>query len=68
MELQCPSPMAAKKRRANKPTSTLRRETPGVRLNVYVPDELERRLRIRCAEERRSMSDAVTHAIEKWLG
>jgi len=60
--------MAAKKRRAKKPTSTLRREAAGVRLNVYVPGELERRLRIRCAEERRSMSDAVTQALDKWLG
>lgn len=42
------------------------RRARGERLVVYVPEELATRLRVRCAEERRSLSEAVTEALEAW--
>jgi hypothetical protein len=39
------------------------------RLTVYLPMELERRLALRCAEQgRRPLSDAISEALETWLG
>ena len=34
---------------------------------VYLPPKLAENLRIFCAKKRRSLSDAVTEAIGKWL-
>jgi predicted transcriptional regulator len=42
---------------------TMRRGSRGERLAVYIPEELATNLRILCAKERRSLSDAVTEAI-----
>lgn len=39
----------------------------GARVNVYVPRDVEEKLRERAFRERRSVSDAVTEAIELWL-
>jgi len=47
--------------------SRLRRAIGGARLAVYLPAELEQRLRVHCAMERRSISDAVTVAVTRWL-
>ena len=47
--------------------SRLRRETLGERLAIYVPPELAEQLRVRCARERRSISDAVTEAVTMWM-
>ena len=43
-----------------------RKEAPGERLTVYVPAELAEVLRVACAKERRSLSDAVTEALGVW--
>jgi hypothetical protein len=47
--------------------SRLRRPERGERLSAYVPPELAEALRVRCARERRSVSDAVTAALSAWL-
>ena len=52
---------------AGKPASKLRRDEPGERLVLNVPPELARRLRIACAEDRQSLSNAAAEAIEAWL-
>lgn len=47
--------------------SRMRRPTLGERMAIYLPPELAEELRIRCAKERRSLSDAITHAVEEWV-
>jgi hypothetical protein len=48
--------------------SKLRRtEGGGKRVSGYVPPEIEEAVRVRCAKERRSMSDALTEALSLWL-
>lgn len=51
---------------AAKSESKLRRAELGERVAVYLPPKLAEELRIRCAKERRSLSDAVTDAVELW--
>lgn len=55
-----PAPTAAK-------PSRLRRLERGERVSVYIPPEMAEALRVRCARERRSVSDAVTEALTAWL-
>lgn len=52
---------------AAKAPSKLRRDEPGERLVLNVAPELARRLRLQCADERRSLSNAATEALEAWL-
>lgn len=48
--------------------SAMRRKAPvAERLNTYVLKGLAGKLRVRCAVERRSLSDAVSEAIADWL-
>lgn len=48
--------------------SRLRREkAAGERLTVHVPSDLARELRVMCAGERRSISDATTEALRDWM-
>jgi hypothetical protein len=47
--------------------SRLRREIAGERLAIYLPPNVAEELRVRCARERRSISDAVTEAVSAWL-
>lgn len=47
--------------------SRLRREGGGERVAIYLPPELAEELRVRCARERRSISDAVTEAVASWM-
>jgi hypothetical protein len=47
--------------------SRMRREVAGERLAIYLPPEVAEDLRVRCARERRSMSDAITEAVAGWL-
>ena len=47
--------------------SRLRRVERGERVAVYLPAEIAEALRVRCARERRSASDAVTEAVRMWL-
>lgn len=57
----------AEDRKAPPPSSSrLRRAELGERMVVYLPPELATELRVRCARERRSLSDAVTAAVEAW--
>ena len=46
--------------------SKMRRAELGERTVVYLPAALATELRVRCARERRSLSDAVTAAVEAW--
>jgi hypothetical protein len=48
-------------------SSSLRRNESGERVSVYLPPEMAKDLRVRCAKERRSVSDAVTDAVKAWL-
>jgi len=48
-------------------SSRLRRDVSGERLAIYLPPEVAEELRVRCARERRSISDAVTEAVSGWL-
>lgn len=49
--------------------SKLRRsgDVPMGRLHCYVPEGLVMRLRVHCAVERQSISDAVSAALAHWL-
>jgi hypothetical protein len=47
--------------------SRLRRDIGGERLAIYLPPDVAEELRVRCARERRSISDAVTDAVTQWL-
>jgi Ribbon-helix-helix protein, copG family len=47
--------------------SRLRRDIGGERLAIYLPPAVAEDLRVRCARERRSISDAVTEAVTMWL-
>jgi hypothetical protein len=47
--------------------SRLRREQGGERITAYLPPDLAEELRVCCAKERRSVSDAVTDALRAWL-
>lgn len=47
--------------------SKLRRAESGVRVAGYLPTELETALRLHCARERRSTSDALTEAVRMLL-
>ena len=53
-------------RKATAP-SRLRRPVLGERVAVYLPPELAEALRVRCAKERRSVSDGVTDAVSEWM-
>lgn len=48
-------------------SSKLRRATRGERVAIYLPHEMAGDLRVRCAQQRRSISDAITVAVGKWL-
>ncbi len=48
-------------------SSMLRRDSCGERVSVYLPPEMVTQLRMRCAVERRSISNAVTEAVRVWL-
>jgi hypothetical protein len=61
---EAPSGKAAK---AAAKASKLRREESGVRVAGYLPAELEQELRMHCARERRSVSDALTEAVRLLL-
>jgi hypothetical protein len=50
-----------------KARSLLRREESGERVAAYLPPELASRLRVACAIQRRSVSNAITEAVEAWL-
>jgi predicted HicB family RNase H-like nuclease len=55
------------KRQQKNQGSKLRRASSGVRIAVYIPQELEEKLRVQCAQKRTSISQAVTESIEMWL-
>ncbi len=44
-----------------------KRKKAGERLTIYVPPELAEEVRVRCAKERRSLSDAGTEALSMWI-
>lgn len=62
-ETEAPPQKTKKSRR----TPTLRRDNKGERLAVYIPEDIASELRVMCAKERRSLSDAVTAALDMWL-
>ena len=46
----------------------MRRKAPVVqRVHTYILADLAEKLRVLCAKERRSLSDAVSEAIADWL-
>jgi len=63
-----PSDLAAESTAQPEAPATSRRRRPirGERMAVYLPPELVEELRVRCARERRSMSDAVSEAVGLW--
>jgi len=48
--------------------SRRRRSKGGKRVAAYLPSDTYKRLRIQCAKEDCSVSDAITRAVEDWLG
>lgn len=48
-------------------TSRLRNDSRGEKVAVYLPPEVVTELKVRCAVERRSLSDAVSTAVQAWL-
>ena len=50
------------------PKSTpMRQATKGQRVHLQLPPDLVREARIRCGEDRRSLSDLVTEAVARYL-
>ena len=47
--------------------SRLRRDDRGDRVAAYLPPEMAQALRVCCAQQRRSVSDAMTEAVADWL-
>jgi metal-responsive CopG/Arc/MetJ family transcriptional regulator len=39
----------------------------GERITIYMPKAVATALRVRCARQRRSRSDAITVAVQEWL-
>ena len=52
----------------NTADSKLRRAETGIRIAVYVPPDVEQALRLKCFQDRRSVSNAATEAFRVWLG
>lgn len=50
-----------------KRSSRLRNDSRGEKVAVYLPPEVVTELKVRCAIERRSVSDAVSTAVQAWL-
>jgi hypothetical protein len=50
-----------------KKESKLRRSELGERVAVYLPPKLAEELRVKCAKQRQSLSDAVTYAVAAWV-
>jgi hypothetical protein len=67
LEVQVPDVPEPEARTFEAKRPRLRAEERGERLNLYVPSDLATKLRVRCAVERRSLSDAVVAALEAWL-
>lgn len=61
------APKAPSRESSAKLVSRLRRDESGERVSVYLPPDMATELRVRCARERRSVSDGVTEAIGAWL-
>lgn len=51
-----------------RPPSKLRADSRGERLAIYLRPEILRRLRHRCVDDGRSLSDAINEAVARWLG
>jgi hypothetical protein len=58
----------SKRKKTTNGASRRRRPEGGKRLAVHLPHDTVRRLRLQCVEEDCSVSDAVTRAVEGWLG
>jgi len=52
---------------SRRPSSRMRREESGERVAIYLPPDVATELRVLCARERRSVSDAVTDAVTSLL-
>lgn len=50
-----------------KSSTKLRRAELGERIAVYLPPKLAEELRVKCARQRQSLSDAVTYAVAAWV-
>jgi len=51
----------------DKPQTRGKRKGAGERLTIYIPPEVAEALRVACARERRSLSEAVTEALHLWI-
>jgi len=60
-------PVETTDERLRQPSRLRRDGVRGERVSVYLPPELVVRLRVFCARERRSISDAVTEAVSAYL-
>ena len=47
--------------------SKMRRAVRGERVSGYIPPSMAEALKVRCVRERRSVSDAMTEALDVWL-
>lgn len=61
-------PIAPSTTPAARKATKLRAAERGERLTIYLPPSVARALRMRCADENRSASDAVAAALRAWLG
>jgi hypothetical protein len=62
-----PAVLPQEKEKKPKKESRRRRAELGERVTAYLPPPMEEELRVRCAREKRSVSDAVTEAVGVWL-
>ena len=62
-------PAATRKAKPQAATSSskLRRDERGERVTAYLPPDVAAELRVACARDRRSVSDAITVAVGAWL-
>ncbi len=52
----------------SKPSTRGKRRDAGERLTIYVPPDIAEAVRVRCAKERRSLSEVGTEALAAWIG
>jgi hypothetical protein len=61
------SPIIGRNSPSKSKSGRMRRAEKGERISVIMPGDVATMVRVRCAKERRSVSDAMTELARTWL-